>query len=615
MNFRFAINIVVTLLLAHFLSPGEVEAQADAINVQFLESREINLALPPDQDQVSAQVTVIHNSPTPIDITLKLIQFSNEENISLPEEAIINLPHAVSQIEAGKEYVCQFAFKRVAGLGGLYTGELVAVGSNGSVARLALKLDVQSEASSVLVEPDDGVNPTYLTEFNRQTVNFVPSLFASSGYSGVRPIHIDIDKQYSSSPRIVGELASDRGPIALVWQDGTQLAVRDLQQAGKYIGNVDVQPGAEGGEIKLQVLVRDHPFYAIAALILGLLIAYWMERYVQVVRPRGRLKKRLDELKQKAIKQQNTLTGELPADWPPDWAKFRIYEAPKPKDGANNQLVEPPSLLASEALKIQQKFRDAESDAERKKWAVDGEEVAKIEGYLVSLQSIYNLAKGIHRQYKDLKSNIADFDTLPLGQQTRELLVRDGLINSQDALAQLLLQFERVGKFMNAFYELFFWLPLLAKDAGEDQERVREWQKTMKSPLINNLGVVEAIDKEAKELASTLSRGMKRRGQSVDVLVRESLSITRFLDAVSRRIRHSDVISETPEETVKRLSDLELHYRLVSGLVVLGTGFYTLYLANPTFGSPYDYLNILLWGTAVSAGFQVARSLFPRLNT
>lgn len=52
-------------------------------------------------------------------------------------------------------------------------------------------------------------------------------------------------------------------------------------------------------------------------------------------------------------------------------------------------------------------------------------------------------------------------------------------------------------------------------------------------------------------------------------------------------------------------------YACLSGLLVILSGMSLVYAADATFGTPGDYLTILLWGTAVTEGLVLAKSLLP----
>jgi hypothetical protein len=275
---------------------------------------------------------------------------------------------------------------------------------------------------------------------------------------------------------------------------------------------------------------------------------------------------------------------------------------------------EPDSLLANEVVKIQQKFQAAEGDAERKKWAADGEEVIRLEGYLDLLREMYVIVGGICEYYNSLKVKIQNFESLPVAEHAVKAVSLDNVIKEKNELTKVKTSLVETAEFIEKFYKNYVWLEDLDNIAqGEDKERVQDLLRTMRTRAVANLEVLNVIEKKTREAAVPIEIGYAKRSQRVDVnkSMRELLSLEPKIDALEQVAK--DIPDETPDETLKRLNDLERRYFLVSALLVIGTGFYTLYLANPTFGSLYDYFNTLLWGTGVTAGFQLARSLFPSL--
>lgn len=58
----------------------------------------------------------------------------------------------------------------------------------------------------------------------------------------------------------------------------------------------------------------------------------------------------------------------------------------------------------------------------------------------------------------------------------------------------------------------------------------------------------------------------------------------------------------------------ERTFTYVSGLIVVLTGMSLLYFTDETFGSLGDYVKVLLWGSAVGEGVQLARRIVPRFG-
>ena len=52
---------------------------------------------------------------------------------------------------------------------------------------------------------------------------------------------------------------------------------------------------------------------------------------------------------------------------------------------------------------------------------------------------------------------------------------------------------------------------------------------------------------------------------------------------------------------------------VLTGLVTVGFGFYTLYMLKAAWGTPSDYLYGILWGSVVSEGLKYAANLVNRI--
>jgi hypothetical protein len=76
------------------------------------------------------------------------------------------------------------------------------------------------------------------------------------------------------------------------------------------------------------------------------------------------------------------------------------------------------------------------------------------------------------------------------------------------------------------------------------------------------------------------------------------------------RTRPDDLDASAIESEVRKE---DLRFSVLAGILVVLSGMSVLYVGNPTFGSPGDYLAIVLWGGAVGEGFQLARRVLPGL--
>jgi hypothetical protein len=61
----------------------------------------------------------------------------------------------------------------------------------------------------------------------------------------------------------------------------------------------------------------------------------------------------------------------------------------------------------------------------------------------------------------------------------------------------------------------------------------------------------------------------------------------------------------------RRVRGADRRFAVVGGTLVVLSGMSVVYVANPTFGSPGDYLAVTLWGAAFGEGLTLAHRLWP----
>lgn len=93
-------------------------------------------------------------------------------------------------------------------------------------------------------------------------------------------------------PEIVGYLLSDQRDEAVVsWElaeeklasglDGARISLAGIDSyTAKYEGTVDFQPGTEGGEVTLRVLIKDYWIWPVLALLLGFCLTSRIQSYL-----------------------------------------------------------------------------------------------------------------------------------------------------------------------------------------------------------------------------------------------------------------------------------------------------------------------------------------------
>jgi hypothetical protein len=83
---------------------------------------------------------------------------------------------------------------------------------------------------------------------------------------------------------------------------------------------------------------------------------------------------------------------------------------------------------------------------------------------------------------------------------------------------------------------------------------------------------------------------------------------------VRRRVRKREekrLLGEDEGSLKRALDRRDVLFAVLSAFLVILSGMSLIYATDPTFGTTGDYLTILLWGTALTEGLTLARSLLP----
>ena len=612
------ISLVALLVL---LSPGAAVADD---GVSFLGDQDLTVTLTRDSPIV-LKVKVINSSEVSQDIHLDLVELVNEDSAQIPAGVLPDsLPLTESYIASGGVTTFELGLSYVDGLRGSYTGQLVAYGDDGKLARLGFTLIVEEEP--VVKGPAVAVlEPDFLEEVTLLGVNRCPSPLVRFGLSNIAPLTMSVGEALSGTG-MVGSISGDNGVLGRVMRDGTTLRVEDVDRAGEYTGKIDLRPDdKEGGKVTLKVQIRDAVGWPLLVLVAGLLISTGLDRYVNVGRLHKRLQVGLAKLKERADYLQEEAKKALPDDWPFEGDVYRIYNADAQK-----------GLLAQVAEEMLQTFRSLHSDEERKKWGPDGQEFKRLQGYVDALPGLYSLSRAVAAHYVTLKRQVLhsypniDPQKVPILEQV-EAALRPRLITEASKLESAQEKLKAVSTFVADFLNLYQRITSLSQLAKEmeHKQRAKALLDALVSEAVTSVDWLVELNATAKRLELDIQAGQVReRGESWEFLVAQpevakapltvwplQIVLPQLPDV--RRLLGLlpvEALSEKTSEALDReLRQLDLIYDLISGCIVVVTGLSVLYLGKDGFGSVADYVGVLLWGTALQEGFKLARHLAPGL--
>jgi hypothetical protein len=242
---RYVLALMVGALSVVGVAWGPANAvSAAAAGITFVQERQLELDDTPGN---TVSVTVLNRDPKRrVEVQLRLLE----------------LPSQVLQVENPN--------KGVAGPAGTIDfrltiqpkaepgeGQLVAIGSDGSVARLSVRIVPPYPARIQLTEVDwrpllpDGISTPEAT------------LPEAAG---------------PAAERLLGHLSGSGQERPRVKRDRAKVWVEDVRSRGRYTGTVDLTPGVGGGGSAVTLSVRDAIVYPLVVLLLVGCAVAWLDR-------------------------------------------------------------------------------------------------------------------------------------------------------------------------------------------------------------------------------------------------------------------------------------------------------------------------------------------------
>jgi hypothetical protein len=366
-------------------------AARGADTIAFLDTRDLVVRITPSQHTATSILTLVNSGSAPRTVSLQVVGVHDAMGHDVSSTSLASLSPVNAKIQPGKTTQFTLTWKRPEPAG-TYVGELVAVTDDGSVARLGLTLAID-EAT---VPSAGAVTPPLTDSVTITGTNFG---FASVVWSP----HLNSVLLPSPAPpkeQVVGLVSGDGSIGQLVEDTSRRITVRGISRSGTYSGNLDLRPGAAGGEAKATVRLRDWIVSPLIVLAVALGFSYWIDRWARVGRPRQRLKIALSGLKDQAVQKQDAELRSKQThegDWPFKDDVYRVYVPPSGPTAAHGVL----ETAAKDALKS---FKDADSDAERGKWGPGGDELKRVSEYVTKLDGIYATSQVIAEAWVSLRA-------------------------------------------------------------------------------------------------------------------------------------------------------------------------------------------------------------------
>ncbi len=601
--------VAILLSLAGLLAG--VPANAQGV-ITFLPEDGVTLRLGGQEMSASTSVALLNTSSQDVALTLQLGVFVNEDGAPLPEPADLALPARVTVPARGTAAVI-LGLQRVPGLATTYHGEVLAFDETGLLYRLPVEIVVDPALDLGSVPGLDPASHESLT---------VRSLAPLGDWDPLGSVlaapALSVSNAYSQTVGRVGTLAGPEGHFLPVRQVGTVITIAAPPVPGTYAGTIDLDPQSALGQVTVTLQARAGWWWALGLLIVGLGVAQGLETIFTIQRPRLRLEIWQHRLYERAEHLQQEAAAQAPPGAPFHQHVLTLYDA-RTNTG----------LLPSAVHDVLANFDRSETNDERKRWRANGSEAERVGGYLDTLRTLHQTAFAIAERLQSLKAldlapgpvaGQTDIERTPLFRQASAALTPE-LVVSLAALTARQADLQRAGAFTQAFFDLSLEIRrLIHQTKGTDGEALATRSlKELYSSAVTDSSVLSLLSEDVHRLAlqsasaSLFVPYAKREGPEGERMSWTGPSPLRFdLTALLRRSFQADPLSPPSATQLEaRLRRLDGVYRVVSSAVVLASGLATLYFPNPTFGSTADLLGVLLWGTTVSSGFQLARQLWP----
>ena len=296
-------------------------------------------------------------------------------------------------------------------------GRLVAVGSNGAVARRTVVLTAPSASG------DD------LDEVTIRAWRMWPF----SGWFDVDTVTVE------GSTGIIADgpvgFVSTPGDIAQVVVEGDEFGATGLGQVGEYTGKADLRPGADGGDLELKVLAKDIWLWPLAVLCFGLGVVGLINEYTRRDRPADVLRIRLARLLRDAADDEAASLARLRRAVP------KLNPVVPRIRGQGSELL----LLDTEVAKALGDFSNAVDDSERDRFAAEGTRWRQLEGYLSDYRTLLERLVDIGEELSRIRTRPVghrELSEAPLLEPIIRLLRPPGRLADADDLRQRLAEAE-----------------------------------------------------------------------------------------------------------------------------------------------------------------------------
>jgi hypothetical protein len=566
----------------------------------------INLDVINGSDKAAAYTTSILNLQTP--------EAGDNPFTPTPDESGV-LARTPADIPGGA--VWHQSVTVTAGATGLYSGELVVTGSDGTIDQRAFRLTVSPSpgtfagaTSKGLAEPMPAI-----------TLSIERSSWIFAEANPAPDVFFPVDPQLA--PRLLpGQLITATGERADLSIAGNGYVTITAHGPGAYKGVLARQNA--GGAVDPMPLaditlnVRDDWWSALILLVIALVAGMWLEWFATDGVPKASLRVRLAQLRDAADKATTSHETWLETfrHWPGQAGSPRITGESgmgKDLDGVVTEIS--PYLVDASARALRDFNALGSLESRNRRWAADGEEYGKLAANEQAFESLLVRRQDLALAWLAFVAEMTEVQkhrdgTPPLEdlvqrsdtrRAVREALGADIIATSRELERSLRLVDEATATVgtLNDLAGSLWTIHALIPSASTHAEALDVlWAELAAMP--NPATDVEPLRKAAKALLDAVLAERRTPGVSRRAAAANEEAIAGALAIAPRRSAAAATtiaaIHETPRDA--RLSQLwtNILYGALIVTVALIVGLAAQYYGNDTFGSIGDYLGMLVWG-------------------
>lgn len=611
-------RLAIIASMAALVLAGAVTAPAAAevaLGATFVDGSDLVVKLAAGET-FSVTLDVINGSAAPATFTVSFLDLQGPTGGAVP---ITPAPSAtgvlaVSPATAPADIWKQSVTLTSDGALGVYTGEFVVTGSDGSFDRRNLNLTVVPAPAPFAVSQG----------FNEPMPSITLSVERSSwiGNESKPAPDVFFPVDPAIAPRMLpGSLINENGERAELSIGNNNYVTITANGPGAYQGVLGRESvGAESGRVTLATItlnVRDDWWATLVLLILALVAGAALEWFATDAVPKASLRLRLSQLRDAAEKATAAHEAWIESfrHWPGPAGSPRITgEGGNGRDPSGVITEITPYLTDAAGRAITDFNALGTLDARTKRWAADGAEYQKLVAGEEAFEALLRARQDLATNWRAFVTEMAEAQAHRDGRPTLDELAQgsDTRRAVREALTAEIIAFPAELERRRKLVEDAIATVGTLRDLGDSLRTIHYWMpdtsthKLALDTLWTNLAAmpnpatdVEILRKAARELLEQVIKE-RRKLRTVDDDSSAEAARLGAIEIAGRRtpteVPAVASVVETPRDARRRQWVINAAFGILILGVALVSGLATQYYGKPTFGSTSDYLGVVMWG-------------------